>query len=41
MTVMKLGCFSEHIGNDVISDLQFLQDGRFKLHKKGDEGLIG
>ncbi len=40
MTVMKLGCLSEDIRDDVISDLQFLQDGRFKLHKQGDEGLM-
>ena len=35
MTVIKLGCLAEDISDDVISDLQFLQDGGFKLHSKG------
>jgi len=39
MTVMKLGCLSEDIRDDVISDLQFLQDGRFQFHKQGGEGF--
>ena len=40
MTVMKLGCLSEDIRDDVISDLQFLQDGRFQFHKQGMKGLM-
>jgi hypothetical protein len=35
VTVIKLRCLSEDIGDELISDLQFLQDGRFKWHKHG------
>ena len=40
MTVIKLGCLAEDISDDVISDLQFLQDGRFQFHKQGMKGLM-
>jgi len=40
MTVMKLGCLSEEIGDEVVSDLQFLQDGRLQFGKQGWQGVM-
>src|SRR6267143_3156879 len=34
MTVMKLGRLSEEIGHDVVSVVEFLEDGMFEFHKQ-------
>jgi hypothetical protein len=30
---MKLGCLSEDISDDLVSDMEFLEDGGFEFHK--------
>src|SRR5258708_38796012 len=32
MTIVKLGCFSEDVCHDVVSDFEFWQDGKFSFH---------
>lgn len=40
MTVMELGCLAEDIGDDIVSEVEFLEDGRFQFHdhQQGVEG---
>ena len=33
MAVVELGCFSQGIGEEVISQLEFFQAGRLRLHQ--------
>lgn len=39
MAVIELGSFSEDVGQELISGLQFVQNGRFEWHGTEGKGL--